>query len=195
MPGPDLGRLHAASQAVPEAGLTIQDLLGQVPGATLPWLVVLCTIPAAIPGVQLGWVSVPLMLVMARAMAAGRRRVRLPQRIAATRVGQANARRLLNALAWTARTYERWCRPRGLQVVRLVRRRPSALLVGLMALVILLPIPGGNFLPAVAVVLLMGGLLRRDGYAIIAAGVTALAAIVVAIAIVLVGWKVASHMA
>lgn len=188
----DVRKVRAAMHALPEGGLTVEDLLAKLPGAPLPWLIVLCTMAAAVPGVQLGWVCAPLMLLMARALARGQRRVQLPGRLANVRVGQANARRLLQALAWTAQTLQRWCRPRALRIVRLQGRGLAALLVAVMALVILLPLPGANFLPAVAVVLLMGGLLRRDGYAIVAAWATGVLSLVVAAAVVVLGWQLAS---
>ena len=188
---PDRERLSAATRQIPDDGLAVRELLSCVPGATVPWLIVMCTLPAALPGVQLGWVCVPLMLLLARSLAAGRQHARLPQRVAAVRISQANARRLLKSLAWTADFCERHCRRRALRLVRATRRGPAGLLVATMALIILIPFPGSNFLPAAAVVLLMGGVMWRDGYAVAAAWLAAIASIAMVGLIVVVGIDVA----
>lgn len=192
MRGAEVEHMRAAARSLPAEGLSLEELLQRLPGTPLPWLIVLCTVAAAVPGAQLGWLCAPVLLVMAHALGRGQRHVRLPRRMAAARIGCANARRLLQALAWTAQALQRWCRPRALRIVRAQRRRPAARLVAAMAVVILLPLPGANVLPAVAVVLLMGGILRRDGYAILAAWATAVLSLAVAAAIVLLGWRLAS---
>lgn len=53
----------------------------------------------------------------------------------------------------------------------------------LLSLLVMLPIPMGNFLPALAILIAALGLLGRDGWFILAAGVLAVAAVIVLVAV------------
>lgn len=99
------------------------------------------------------------------AWAWARQRESLPglQRLAQIPLPSALASR---SLRWLARLHlmrSRWLRPRLQPVQTAAWRWPWALWVACMALVIFLPVPFGNVLPAASLVLLALGLMARDG--------------------------------
>jgi hypothetical protein len=64
----------------------------------------------------------------------------------------------------------------------------------LLAIVVLLPIPLGNMLPALAISMLALGVLERDGYWIVAGLATAAASAVVVSGVVFAGIKAATYL-
>lgn len=182
---PDAQRLRDAADAVPPEGVEVAHLMAQVPGQQLAWLMLLCALPSALPGLQLGWVCGPLLMVLAWAAWQGRAEVQLPQRLARHRVSHQAARKLLSSLAWTMERLERWCRHCWPQLAAAVAGRPAAALVGCMAFLILLPLPGSNFIPSLAIAALVAGLVWRDGRAILLACVLAAASLALVVGV---GW-------
>lgn len=166
MTGPDAQRLRDAAAALPPGGIELAQLLACLPGQQLGWLLLLCALPSALPGLQLGWVGGPLLLFLAWASWCGRSSVELPPGIARRQVSFKVASQLLNAMAWTAQRLGQWCRPAWPRLAGVLTGRPAAALVATMALLILLPLPGSNFVPALAITALVGGLLWQDGRAV-----------------------------
>lgn len=169
----DPGRLRAAATMLPEEGIRLQDLLELAPGGQLPVLIMLCTLPAALPGLQLGWVCVPVLLYLAASLWRGEPRPRLPSRLTQSVVSRAAATRLLRSFAWMLEKFGRHCRSTCPAFVRRIRRKPAAVLVAAMSLVILLPLPASNVVPALSIFALMAGLLWRDARAVAASLVLA----------------------
>jgi hypothetical protein len=177
MASPEALRLREAATALPADGLPLAQLLKRVPGHQLGWLMLLCALPSSLPGLQLGWVCGPLLMVLARASWRGRSEVRLPERLAHRRVSHSTAHKLLTAMAWTTERCDRWCRPCWPRLAAAVAGRPAAALVGAMALLIVLPLPGSNFIPSLSITALVAGLLWRDGRALALAGLLAVAGV------------------
>lgn len=183
MARPDPDVLRAAAAAVPPEGVRLKTLLELAPGGRLPAMIVLCTLPAALPGLQLGWVCVPALLYLALAMWRGDPEPAMPARVTQAMVSQKAAARLLQCCAWLAERSGRHLRTTWPRLVRSTRRKPAALLVALMALTILLPLPGSNMVPALAIVVLMGGIVWRDGRAVIASMFLAALGIAIVVAL------------
>lgn len=175
----DPEQLRAAARAVPEEGLRLHQLLLLAPGGQLPAMIVLCTLPAALPGLQLGWVCVPVLLYLSYALWRGELAPTLPPRLANTSISRKSAHAMLNSVAWVVEKCGRHCRASWPALVRRTRRKPAAVLVAAMALVILLPLPGSNVVPAMAIVALMAGLVWRDGRAIVAAAVLSVMSVLI----------------
>jgi hypothetical protein len=175
----DAEQLRAAARAVPEEGLKLEQLLALAPGGQLPAMIVLCTLPAALPGLQLGWVCVPVLLYLAYALWNGQPTPKLPHRLANSFITRKSAHAVLNSVAWVVEKCGRHCRATWPAVVRRTRGKPAATLVAVMALVILLPLPGSNLVPAMAIVALMAGLVWRDGRAVVAAAVLSVLSVLI----------------
>lgn len=184
----DAEQLRAAARAVPEDGLKLEQLLALAPGGQLPAMIVLCTLPAALPGVQLGWVCVPVLLYLAYALWNGQLTPKLPPRLANSSITRKSAHAMFNSVAWVVEKCSRHCRATWPTVVRRTRRKPAAVLVAAMALVILLPLPGSNVVPAMAIVALMAGLVSRDGRAVVAAAVLSVLSILIVAGLVWAAW-------
>lgn len=188
----DPGRLRAAATALPERGVRLQELLELAPGGQLPVLIMLCTLPAALPGLQLGWVCVPVLLYLAAGLWRGESRARLPVRLSQSVVSRPAATRLLNSFAWMLEKFGRHCHTTWPALVRRVRRKPASMLVAAMSLVILLPLPASNVVPALSILVLMAGLVWRDGRAVVVSAVLAVLGLLLVAGLIWGTWAAAA---
>lgn len=121
------------------------------------------TIPVPLPGVS-AIVAIPLILIAAHLIAFGEGSG-LPQRALTqtipTSVIQKVAKLTAPVLQWT----ESWSHPRLKTVAR--RHRLIGVVCLLLGLVLLAPIPFGNFVPALGIVVIAFGMLQRDGVVIL----------------------------
>ncbi|WP_425259317.1 exopolysaccharide biosynthesis protein [Rubrivivax sp. RP6-9] len=183
---PEAGRLplsamlHALAQDDSRERIAVGDLLAALGDRALAALLFVFAVPNVLP-VPPGTSAVlgaPLV-VLAAQLAFGRRPW-LPAVIARRTVARADfAALVLRVGPWLARA-EALLKPR----VAWLALPPMEHLVGvvclLLAVVLVLPVPLGNMLPALAISLLALGILERDGLWILAGlGIAALAATVV----------------
>lgn len=144
----------------------LQDLLG--PGSGHCLLLMLATL-SALPLVGIGNLVCLAVLALALAVLLEREAVSLPQRLAGFSLNQRWAPRCLKALVWIYSTAGQWLRPRWhLLVHRHLRLWWAVWMVG-MVVMILLPLPLVNLLPALSLLLLSLGWLFRDGLAMVLA--------------------------
>jgi len=181
-------RLRDAAAALPREPVALSHLADVHGAAAQGTLLVLLAAPCMLPvpgvGTVLGWGLVLMALAMWRGQACSG----LPRRVAEFELSAHWARRVLRLLA---RFYD--------GAGRLSRRRLSALAaagahrglaigVALMAVVIILPIPFGNVLPALALMLLGLGLVFNDGVAVLLAATTGAGALVYTATLGLAAW-------
>lgn len=143
---------------------TLADLHGPAAQGTL---LVLLAAPCMLPMPVVGSVLGLGLGLMALAMWRGHDGARLPQRVARFELSIAWARRVLELLA---RFYDLAGRMSRSRLAGLAESRPRSWIAakaGLMAVLIILPIPFGNVLPALALMLLGLGLAFRDGVAVL----------------------------
>jgi hypothetical protein len=158
-------------------------------GPALPGsLLVLVSAPCALPIPGIGNVLGVTMMLMALAMWRGEDWAVLPARVARLEISSRAARRVLLLLAHIYRLSGRWSRERLCHVAVLQRRTWVAPKVALMGAVIFLPLPFGNVLPALAVVVLGVGIAFRDGLAVLSAAGLALASVAYAAAVAAGAW-------
>ena len=112
----------------------------------------------------------------------------LPSRVAQLEISARAARWVLLLLAHIYRQAGRWSRERLCHLTVLQRRTWVAPKVALMGVVIFLPLPFGNVLPALAIVVLGVGITFRDGMAVLSAAGLALASVAYAAAIAAGAW-------
>lgn len=102
-------------------------------------------------------------------MLVGRDTIWMPRKFAQKTFSQKSVAgmlaKALPALVWL----EKFLRPRWIAVTNTYCERLLALLIIILSLIIALPIPGGNFLPGLAMSLLALGMLERDGIFVSAA--------------------------
>ncbi len=142
-------------------------------GSLLVMLATVCLLPLAGVATVLGVGLLGLSLAMWR----GREGAPLPRRVAGLCLPRGQARRLLGLSVRLHEIAGRWlCERAPALASRGANGRWVAPAVATMALLIVLPIPFGNVLPALALIALGLGQLFRDGAAVaVAAGLAALA--------------------
>lgn len=157
--------LQAQPQDTP--GLTLQALLALHGGAQsisvlLMVFALVCILPVGgvgnVFGVALWWLSWDWLR--------GRSETALPPRLAHMRLNVRWSLRTLKTLAVSYRYAGRWSRPRLPALQANWTRGLWAAWIALQALVIFLPVPVGNVLPAFSLVALAMGTLLEDGLAL-----------------------------
>ena len=107
------------------------------------------------------------MAALAAAMWRGHSGTCLPQRVAKLEMPRHWAQRVLVWLATAYAVAGRHAKARLSHLASVGRRSATALAVGLMAAIVVMPIPYGNVLPALALMLIGLGLVFRDGVAVV----------------------------
>lgn len=145
------------------ARLSVTDLLhmhGDDSAAVLLLLLaMLCVTPIAGVGTLLGSV----MLAIAWRWHRGTDARILPERLGRVTLNETWTRRCLHALAWTYATADRRLKARWCLLCHRGTHDWWRIWIAAMALLILLPLPLGNVLPALSLVLLSLGWMFRDG--------------------------------
>ncbi len=185
-------RLRRAAARLAGEGLSLQDMARahgpEAPGTLLLLMAAPCLLP--VPGV--GTVLGLGMAALAYGLWRGQAGNWLPRRVAGLVLSQQWTRRVLMFLVTTYLVAGRYARPRLTGVVASPDRSWFAATVAAMALLIVLPIPFGNVLPAVAMMLMGVALVFRDGLAMILGLATAALAVTVTSVLVFLAWDIGS---
>lgn len=146
----------------------LDQLLGD---RSFGFLLLLFALPNSIPLVGIPGVSTVtgiVLIVIAIQMIGGLRRLYLPERIQRRSFSGTSFKKLIQRAApWLAKL-ERGLKPRWLWLTSSRAERWLGGVCLLLALLLILPIPFGNFFPGFAVVLLALGLIEKDGAFIVA---------------------------
>jgi len=173
--------LEALPQVVAGDRISFGDLVDAFDGRAYGPLIVLFAapniLPVALPGIS-AILGVPLILLTAQLMI-GRRRPWLPGFVRRRSLARRDFERFVGKVVPRLRRIETWIRPRYLILSGPVARR----LIGagglVLAIIICLPVPLGNAVPGLALVLMAVGLLGRDGLAVLAGGLVGLAGLAI----------------
>jgi hypothetical protein len=173
--------LEALPKVVAGDRISFGDLVDAFDGRAYGPLIVLFAapniLPVALPGIS-AILGVPLILLTAQLML-GRRRPWLPAFVRRRSLARRDFERFVGKVVPRLRRIETWIRPRYLILTGPVARR----LIGagglMLALIICLPVPLGNAVPGLSLVLMAVGLLGRDGLAVIAGGLAGLAGLAI----------------
>lgn len=141
--------------------------------ATLLLLALLCVVPVAGMGTVLGFGLFAVAYRWCKGHGAGP----LWPRLARITLNEAWSNRCLHALAWLYATADRCLRVRWTLMCHSTTSPWWSAWIALMALLIVLPLPLGNVLPSLSLVLLGLGWMFRDGLAMLLATVVGAAAI------------------
>lgn len=186
-------RLRHAAAALQGERVALRQLAEAHGPAAQGTLLVLTALPCLLPipgtGSVLGWGLAALALAMWR----GHDFTRLPERVGNFQMPLPAARRTLTLAAGFYGTAARYARERFAHFTEPAHRWWIALLVALMAVLIVLPIPFGNLLPALAVTLFGLGLVFRDGLAMLAGAAMSAAALAFAVGLGAGAWVLGSQ--
>lgn len=167
-PAQSLGeRLHQLAQGLPEAGITVMELVRSLGREGLLLLAIaLCIpflLPVSIPGVSTVFGALILCIGVSELLAIP---IWLPERVGRYQLTRERMQSILDLGArWVTRLAS-WSEPRHLALTaEPMRRFNGALIVGAAAL-LMMPlafIPFSNTLPAASAIFLAAGILNRDG--------------------------------
>lgn len=149
----------------PHDKLCLQDLLDEMGDRVFGPTLLLCALPEALPlpiaGIS-AFVAIPLLLVSTQLML-GFRHPWLPRRVLNHPFPRHQVEPLLQRAIRYLEQLERVFKPRWLFFTHPIFERLLGLFLVLLSFVIALPIPFGNMLPAMVVVLICVAMIERDG--------------------------------
>lgn len=176
-------RLRDAAASLASERVCIATLMqahgGAAHGSLLLLLAVPCLLPIPGNGTLLGLGILALSVSMWR----GRPEAALPRRVAEFEMSLTAARRVLNLLAQVYEWAARVTRARLALLLAPGTHRWHAAGVASMGVVLVLPIPFGNVLPALALILIGLGLVFRDGVALALGAFTSAATVAVTLGV------------
>jgi len=171
-------------------GVNVGELVDTMSERGFGYLLVALSLPAAFPIPAAGY-TVPFALLiigLAFQIIAGRSSPILPQRVCGKSISPKMVAFIKKRGIPLLRRIERFSKPR---LERLNERRLFRFLVGmvilLVALVMLMPIPGTNTIFALAILLMGFGLVNNDGLFILGGGLLGLTAAAVVITLLIAG--------
>jgi hypothetical protein len=135
-------------------------------------------LPVALPGIS-AVLGAPLILLTAQLMI-GRSRPWLPGFLRERSLARSTFEGLVARIVPRLERIEQWVSPRLLAVTGMLGKRLIGALGLVLALIIMLPVPFGNAVPGLALVVMSVGLLGRDGLAVLAGGLIGMAGLVIA---------------
>jgi len=181
----------------PGERLTMRDIVDGLEDRVFGLLMLFLALPNCPPMPGIPFVSTvtgtPLAF-FAGQLALGHHTPWLPQRLLRQSIDRAALLRALEWIAPAVRRVERLLRHRlpGLATGR--GERAAAAVAFLLAVILALPIPGGNLLPAWAIVFFALGILERDGVCVVIGGVLTVVALAVVAVVLLLGVKMALYL-
>lgn len=158
---------------------TLAEVLGHLGDRAPGFLLLALAIPAVVPtpGVPAGLLFGTVLALVAMQMIAGRDRLTVPGWLGRRRVRRRTLDLVIARAAPLLDRVERRLRARHPALTHAAVMRPLGVVVLLMGVLIALPIPFGNTLPGLAVLVMALGLIARDGLAVLTGlGLGALAA-------------------
>ena len=156
-------RALSDAKAAGGAGLTLHDLLALHGHASIATLLMLYALFCLLPVGGVGNVFGVALWLLSWQWAKGQRQLTLPRRVASFRLNSRWSCAALRGLAVMYRGAGRWLRPRWPALQAHWTQPWWAGWIALQALVIFLPVPLGNTLPAFSLVALGLGRLLADG--------------------------------
>jgi hypothetical protein len=158
-------RLDLLAASATGRDVTLAWILGQLHERAFGLFLLVLALPCCIPflyGIP-QIVALPLMFVSAQVLM-GRQTPWLPERLAGRTVSGEGLENLARRAGPWLRRIEAVSRPRQAQLTRAPLDRIVGLALVIFSASILVPLPGTNTVPGIAVVLVAMGLLQRDGF-------------------------------
>jgi hypothetical protein len=181
----------------PGERLTMGDIVAGLEDRAFGLLMLLLALPNCPPMPGIPFVSTvtgtPLAF-FAGQLALGHPTPWLPQRLLRQSFGRAALLQALERVAPYVQRVERLLKHRLPQLATGRGERVAAAVACVLAVILALPIPGGNLLPAWAIVFFALGILERDGVCVLIGGIVTVLALSVVAAVLLLGLKMAIYL-
>lgn len=174
--------LEALPRAVEGDRISFGDLVDSFEGRAYGPLIVLFAapniLPVALPGIS-AILGVPLLLLTGQLML-GQKRPWLPGFLRRRSIAREGFESLVGRIVPRLQRIEARVSPRFLGLTGRAGKRAIGALGLILALIIMLPVPFGNAVPGLALVVMSVGLLGRDGMAVMAGGLIGMAGLAIA---------------
>ncbi|WP_274364288.1 exopolysaccharide biosynthesis protein [Paenibacillus thermotolerans] len=155
----------------PERGITVGEMIERLGEEGMLVAVIVLTFPFLLP-VSIPGTSTPfgtlIIIICISLMTRGP--LRLPRRLGSIRIRQKHMRAIADRAAAVLMRMERWSKPRLLPLTStsaLINAHMIAVIVNSICMMLPLPLPFSNTIPAYGIVFSVLGLLRRDGALIV----------------------------
>ena len=174
--------------------VSLKILLDKLGDKALAFVLLVFAIPAIIPtpGIPAGMIFGTALAILSLQIIFRARRLVLPGFLGKLSLSRTLIERTADKAAPRLERLERMLKPRGHVLARCVGPVAIGLIVFVMAVLIALPIPFGNTLPGITVLIIALALAQRDDLALLAGIGMALASILFSIAIVYGGFALVS---
>lgn len=143
-----------------------------------PALMILLALLATLPIAGAGILPSLGIFLLSWSWLCGRDNIPLPKRLGQLTLNAVWTRRCLRGLIWIYEKADLLLRPRWIAISNRRLRPAWGAWIALMAALIFIPLPLGNVLPAMSLVMLSLGWTTRDGVALLLAGVAGMVAII-----------------
>lgn len=150
----------------PTLGEVLAHLGDRAPGFLLLALAIPAIVPT--PGVPAGMLFGTVLALVAVQMIVGRDRLTVPKWLGKRRIKRSTVHTVVEKATPMVERVERTLRSRYPALTRAGILRPLGVFVLFMGVLIALPIPFGNTLPGLAVLVIALGLIAKDGLAVLA---------------------------
>jgi hypothetical protein len=174
---------HRAADPGADLTLSLQDLLRLHGESSLAVLLMLLAVVSVLPVAGAGTVMSVGIWAVAWSWVCARETLSLPQRLGQLSLNERWSGRCLHGLAWLYETSQHCMRPRWAWLSHAGTRPWWGAWIALMGLVIFAPLPLGNVLPSLSLVLLSLGWMFRDGLALLLSSATGLAGVAYGVSI------------
>lgn len=176
-------RFHRAARQYEREGavLRLQDVLVLHGEASTPVILLLMATFCLMPVGGIGTVLSFAMVALAWRWAQLHETTQLPDRIARVELNDRWTQRTLKGFFWLYLAAARWLTPRWVGLTHHTWRTWWALWISLMAFLIFLPIPFGNVLPGLSLMLFSLGWMFKDGLFLLLSKVVGISAVVFAL--------------
>lgn len=185
---PIVQRLRTTAATLPGERVSMQALAQAHGPAAHGTLLLLMAVPCLLPVPGVGTVLGFGMAALAAAMWRGHTCACLPRRVGELELSHHWAQRVLGLLASAYAMAGRFARARLSHLAAPEKQPWTAAAIGLMALIVVMPIPFGNVLPALALILIGLGLVFLDGVAVVLGWVMAGFALFITAGLAVMAW-------
>jgi hypothetical protein len=156
--------------------VTVREFVDRLSDRTFGLVIVVFSMIDAIVPFASTVFSIPIILVAIQ-MILGQHKIWIPKRVAEKKFSQRTIKKALKRSIPTLKFMEKFIKPRALWVTSNIGERVIAFVILILALVVALPAPGFNLLPALCMCFLAIGIMERDGMMLIIGSIFSIATV------------------
>ena len=188
----DVIRQFVASLDGPNSSVTVSEIVAALRHRSYGGLILILAVVALVPGISI--VGGLMIIVPAAQMMLGWPYPILPGRLGRTRLRVERLRAAVTRMLPIILYIERFVRPRWVWATRPPAENFIGALTIVLAIVLFIPLPFTNFMPAVAMIVISLGFLERDGVIVTIGLVTSVIALAIGFTAIFFGAEAMAHL-